>query len=108
MADHSLFVFVRVQGATPETVGNALKDGSDKILDIYSIMGEWDLLVRIEHPDLNEIQRVVAEARAERRTFSGVMSYWSNLKISQSRLLCASSSSYWIGRMRGMSISSCL
>src|SRR3954464_10274138 len=62
MADHSLFVFVRVQGATPEAVGNALKDGSDKILDIYSIMGEWDLLVRIEHPDLNEIQRVVAEA----------------------------------------------
>ncbi len=61
MADHSLFVFVRVQGATPEAVGNALKDGSDKILDIYSIMGEWDLLVRIEHPDLNEIQKVVTE-----------------------------------------------
>jgi len=62
MADHSLFVFVRVQGATPEVVGNALKDGSDKILDIYSIMGEWDLLVRIEHPDLNEIQKVVTES----------------------------------------------
>jgi len=63
MADHSLFVFVRVQGATPEAVGQcAERRASDKILDIYSIMGEWDLLVRIEHPDLNEIQRVVAEA----------------------------------------------
>ena len=53
MADHSLFVFVRVQGATPEAVGNALKDGSDKILDIYSIMGEWDLLVRIEQGQID-------------------------------------------------------
>lgn len=61
MADHSLFIFVRVQGATPEAVGNALRDGSDKIMDIYSIMGEWDLLVRIEHPDLNTIQTVVTE-----------------------------------------------
>ena len=61
MADHSLFTFVRVQGATPEAVGNALRDGSDKIMDIYSIMGEWDLLVRIEHPDLNTIQKVVTE-----------------------------------------------
>ena len=43
--------FVRVKDATPEAVGNALRDSSDKIMDIYSIMGEWDLLVRIEHPD---------------------------------------------------------
>lgn len=61
MADHSLFIFVRVKDATPEAVGNALRDGSDKIMDIYSIMGEWDLLVRIEHPDLNTIQTVVTE-----------------------------------------------
>lgn len=61
MADHSLFVFVRVQGATPETVGDALRDGIEEILDIYSIMGEYDLLVRIEHPDLNTIQKVVTE-----------------------------------------------
>ena len=40
---------------------SALRDGSDKIMDIYSIMGEWDLLVRIEHPDLNSIQKVVTE-----------------------------------------------
>jgi DNA-binding Lrp family transcriptional regulator len=62
MADHSLFVFVRVQGATPEAVGNALRDGVAEIMDIYSIMGEWDLLVRIEHPDLNTIQKVVTES----------------------------------------------
>ncbi|GAM97880.1 hypothetical protein U91I_01510 [alpha proteobacterium U9-1i] len=61
MADHSLFVFVRVQGATPESVGDALRDGIEEILDIYSIMGEYDLLVRIEHPDLNTIQKVVTE-----------------------------------------------
>ena len=61
MADHSLFIFVRVQNATPEAVGNALRDSSDKIMDIYSIMGEWDLLVRIEHPDLTSIQKVVTE-----------------------------------------------
>lgn len=59
MADHSLFVFVRVQGATPEAVGDALRDSIEEILDIYSIMGEYDLLVRIEHPDLNQIQNVV-------------------------------------------------
>jgi DNA-binding Lrp family transcriptional regulator len=62
MADHSLFVFVRVQGATPESVGNALRDAIGEIMDIYSIMGEWDLLVRIEHPDLNTIQKVVTES----------------------------------------------
>ena len=61
MADHILFVFVRVQGATPEVVGNALRDGSERILDIFSIMGEWDLLVRIGHPDLSTIQNVVTE-----------------------------------------------
>ena len=60
-ASNSLFTFVRVQGATPEAVGNALRDSSDKIMDIYSIMGEWDLLVRIEHPHLNTIQKVVTE-----------------------------------------------
>lgn len=62
MADHSLFVFVRVQGATPEAVGNALRDAIGEIMDIYSTMGEWDLLVRIEHPDLNTIQKVVTES----------------------------------------------
>jgi DNA-binding Lrp family transcriptional regulator len=61
MADHNLFIFVRVKDATPEAVGNALRDSSDKIMDIYSIMGEWDLLVRIEHLDLNSIQKVVTE-----------------------------------------------
>jgi DNA-binding Lrp family transcriptional regulator len=61
MADHSLFVFVRVKDATPESVGNALRDENAQIMDIYSIMGEWDLLVRIEHPDLNTIQKVVTE-----------------------------------------------
>ena len=44
-----------------EAVGISPRDSSDKIMDIYSIMGEWDLLVRIEHPDLNSIQKVVTE-----------------------------------------------
>ena len=61
MADHSLFTFVRVQGATAESVGDALRDSSERITDIYSVMGEWDLLLRIEHPDLDEIQKVVNE-----------------------------------------------
>jgi DNA-binding Lrp family transcriptional regulator len=61
MADHSLFVFVRVKDATPESVGNALRDAVGEIMDIYSIMGEYDLLIRIEHPDLNTIQKVVTE-----------------------------------------------
>ncbi|MBL8542799.1 MAG: Lrp/AsnC ligand binding domain-containing protein [Hyphomonadaceae bacterium] len=61
MADHSLFIFVRVHGATPESVGNTLRDSIGEIMDIYSTMGEWDLLVRIEHPDLNTIQKVVTE-----------------------------------------------
>ena len=61
MADHSLFIFVRVQGATPEAVGNTLRTAATRFMDIYSIMGEWDLLVRIEHPDLNAIQNVVTE-----------------------------------------------
>ena len=61
MADHSLFVFVRVHGEKPEVVGDALRDQIEEIMDIYSIMGEYDLLVRIEHPDLNTIQKVVTE-----------------------------------------------
>jgi len=62
MADHSLFVFVRVKDATPESVGNALRDENANIMDVYSIMGEWDLLVRIEHPELDTIQKVVTES----------------------------------------------
>ena len=84
MADHSLFTFVRVRGATAEAVGDALRDSSERIADIYSIMGEWDLLVRIEHPDLETIQRVVNETiRAhpnvvQTHTFLGYQTYGRN------------------------------
>jgi DNA-binding Lrp family transcriptional regulator len=61
MADHILFVFVSVHGVKPEVVGDALRDAIEEALDIYSIMGEYDLLVRIEHPDLSQIQKVVTE-----------------------------------------------
>ena len=70
MADHSLFVFVRVQNATPEAVGNALRDSTDKIMDLYSIMGAWDLLVRIEHPEQNPIQKVVTETNRANPNFA--------------------------------------
>lgn len=84
MADHSLFTFVRVHGATAKAVGDALRDSSDNITDIYSIMGEWDLLVRIEHPDLDTIQKVVNETIranpnvAQTHTFLGYQMYGLN------------------------------
>jgi DNA-binding Lrp family transcriptional regulator len=61
MADHSVFIFVRVQGEKPGVVGDAMKDTIPEISDIYSIMGDYDLLVRIEHPDLSTIQAVVTD-----------------------------------------------
>jgi DNA-binding Lrp family transcriptional regulator len=61
MADHSLFVFAIVHGEKPDTVGDQLKDSIEEALDIYSIMGEYDLLIRIEHPELAAIQRVVSD-----------------------------------------------
>lgn len=61
MSDHSMFVFVNVQGEKPEAVGDALRDAVSEIRDIYSIMGEYDLLIRIEHSDLRTIHQIVTE-----------------------------------------------
>jgi DNA-binding Lrp family transcriptional regulator len=56
---HKIFIFVRIQGNTPEFVGDALRDTIPEIEDIYSIMGEYDLLISIKLPDFNKIQSFV-------------------------------------------------
>lgn len=58
---HNLFVFVRVTGATPAVVGDALQDQIPEIREIFSVMGEHDLLVRIAFDRFEDVQSFVTE-----------------------------------------------
>lgn len=61
MSDLCVFVFVKVDGRTSEDVGDEIKDNVDEVRDIYSIMGDHDLLVKIVSKDFSFIQKVVNE-----------------------------------------------
>lgn len=58
---HNLFVFVRVAGERPEVVGDALQDQIPEIREIFSVMGEHDLLVRIGFENFEDVQSFVTE-----------------------------------------------
>jgi DNA-binding Lrp family transcriptional regulator len=61
MADHCVFVFVKTYDRSAEAVGNEIKDSIPEIREIYSIMGEHDLLIKIVSADIAFIQTVVNE-----------------------------------------------
>jgi DNA-binding Lrp family transcriptional regulator len=61
MADHCVFVFVKTASRTAEDVGNEIKDSIEEVRDIYSIMGDNDLLIKIVSKDIGFIQKVVNE-----------------------------------------------
>jgi len=58
---NNLFVFVRVAGDTPAAVGDALQDQIPEIREIFSVMGEHDLLVRIAFDKFEDVQSFVTE-----------------------------------------------
>ena len=61
MSKQNLFVFVRVHGERPATVGDQLRDQIEEIREIFSVMGEHDLLIRISFEEFGAIQQFVTE-----------------------------------------------
>ncbi|QSR22059.1 Lrp/AsnC family transcriptional regulator [Hyphomonas sp. KY3] len=59
MSDICVFVFVKVDSRTSEDVGDDIKDSVEEVRDIYSIMGDHDLMVKIVSKDFQFIQKVV-------------------------------------------------
>lgn len=84
MADHCVFVFVKTLGRSAEDVGDDIKDTVEEVRDIYSIMGDHDLLIKIVSDDIGVIQKVVnskirrVEGVASTSTILGYQIYGKN------------------------------
>ena len=59
MADHCVFIFVKTVGRSTVDVGDDIKDQVEEVREIYSIMGDHDLLIKIVSEDMAFIQSVV-------------------------------------------------
>ncbi len=54
-----LFILVKCESGFAETVGEAVMDTIPEALEVYSITGNYDLLIKASLPDLESMARIV-------------------------------------------------
>jgi len=57
----TLFVMVKCDLGRAEAVGNMIVDRASSKVEAYSITGDYDLLVKTEFQDIDEVSRFVQE-----------------------------------------------